>query len=279
MRRMRAFTLVEMVTVLLLLSILMVGTVRYITHSSEGYAIAVRASDLAAHGRLAVERLQRELRNALPGSVRTDVPQCIEFLPVIAGSQYLDVPDADGANTALDFPESGGGPAATQFSVVTPAVDVSAAAFVAVFPVSAAQVYSLSSSASVNAFSGIAANGGSTRISDVTMADSHRFPNGSPTRRVYFTGSPVSWCVLTAAFGASAGQLRRYSGYGFNVVQAQPALASSTVVSTGIDTTSPVFTYHPGSPERSAIVQVSMQIARTDQVLTLSHEVQMRNAP
>ncbi len=279
MRAARAFTLVEMITVLLLLSILMIGTVRYITDSAEGYAIAVRSSDLAAHGRLAVERLQRELRNALPGSVRTDVPQCIEFLPVIAASQYLDVPDADGASAALDFPAAGGGPAAAQFSVVTPPVDVSGAAYVAVYPVSTAQVYSVSASASLNAFSSVAPNGGSTRISDVTMADSHRFPHASPTRRVYFTGSPVSWCVLTTAFGASAGQLRRYAGYGFNVVQAQPALASSTVVSEGIDTTNPVFTYHAGAPERSAIVQVSMQVARAGQSLTLSHEVQIRNAP
>ncbi len=275
----RGFTLVEMVTVLLLLSILMVGTVRYITHSAEGYAIAVRSSDLAAHGRLAVERLQRELRNALPGSVRTDVNQCIEFLPVIAGTQYLDVPDADGVNTALDFPQIGGGAASNRFSVVTPEVDVSSAANVAVYPVSTAQVYSVSPTASLNGYVSIAANGTSSRISDVTMTDSHRFPHGSPSRRVFFTGSPVTWCVLTSAFGASAGQLRRYAGYGFNVVQAQPALASSTVVSEGIDTSNPVFTYHPGSPERSAIVQVTFQVSRADQTMTLSHEVQIRNAP
>lgn len=279
MKAFSGFTLVEMVTVLLLLSILMVGTVRYITSTADGYALSVRSSDLAAHGRLAVERLQRELRNALPGSVRTDVAQCIEFLPVVGASQYLDVPDADGANAALDFPEMGGGPAAAQFSVLTPQVDVSSAAYVAVYPVATNQVYSLSTSASLNAFSSIAANGTSTRISDVAMADSHRFPHGSPARRVFFTGSPVSWCVLTAAFGASAGQLRRYTGYGFNVVQAQPALASSEVISEGIDTTNPVFTYHPGAPERSAIVQVTLQIARADQIMTLSHEVQIRNAP
>ena len=96
---------------------------------------------------------------------------------------------------------------------------------------------------------------------------------------MFFTGPPVSWCVLTAAFGASAGQLRRYSDYGFNTVQVQPALGSSQVVSEGIQTNSAVFTYHPGSPQRSAIVQVYFELALGDQALELSHEVQIRNVP
>ncbi len=275
----RGFTLVELITVILLMSILMVGTTRYITSTAEGYAISARSSGLAAHGRIAVERLQRELRNALPGSVRTGVSQCIEYLPVVAGSRYLDVPDADGANVALDFPVIGGGAMSSQFSVLTPEADVSTAQYVAVFPVTNAGVYSTSANASLNGYASLAANGTSTRISDVTMTDAHQFPSESPTDRVFFVGAPVSWCVLTAAFGASAGQLRRYANYGFNVAQVQPPLASSQVISEGIKTDSPVFTYHAGSPERSAIVQVYLELEIGGQELTLSHEVQVRNVP
>lgn len=93
--RQYGFTLVEMVVVIVVLGAISAGTAMYIVRSMEAYSDTVRRDQLTSTARIAVEKMTRELRNALPNSIRVDNSggtHCIEFFPVQSGSSYESVP-------------------------------------------------------------------------------------------------------------------------------------------------------------------------------------------
>ena len=103
----KGFTLVELVTVMILLSVLGVMTTRYISTGVDIYnGIADRDKSLNSI-RFVMERLRREVANALPNSAIVDPDkQCLTFTPIIASSIYGDFPinpvsDATGTISAI----------------------------------------------------------------------------------------------------------------------------------------------------------------------------------
>jgi len=68
----RGFTLVELVMVILLLGVMATFTSQFIGIGTQIYGDASRREQLMSDARFALERLNRELRDAVPGSVRIE---------------------------------------------------------------------------------------------------------------------------------------------------------------------------------------------------------------
>jgi MSHA biogenesis protein MshO len=88
----RGFTLVELVAVIVLLGVIGAATTQFIISGVGIYQDASRRDGLSQMGRFAVERVSREVRNALPGSIRVNISagtQCLEFMPIKGASSYL----------------------------------------------------------------------------------------------------------------------------------------------------------------------------------------------
>ena len=91
--RQQAFTLIELITVIMLLSILSIGTVRFLNDSAEGFLTGSQRGELAADLRQSVQVLGHALREALPNSIRVSSSgECVEFVPVVNASVYLSAP-------------------------------------------------------------------------------------------------------------------------------------------------------------------------------------------
>ncbi|WP_322111655.1 PilW family protein [Aeromonas hydrophila] len=96
---MHGFTLVELVIVILLVGIMATFTSQFIGISSQIYIDAASREQLMSDARFLMERLNRELRDAVPGSVRiedhqgnwTDKGPCVRFWPISASSHYLSL--------------------------------------------------------------------------------------------------------------------------------------------------------------------------------------------
>ena len=67
----RGVTLVELVVTILIMGILAGGTTAYITSSTQSYVDTATRNQLSGIARLTTMRLERELGNAVPNSVRT----------------------------------------------------------------------------------------------------------------------------------------------------------------------------------------------------------------
>ncbi|NTS75869.1 prepilin-type N-terminal cleavage/methylation domain-containing protein [Catenovulum sp. SM1970] len=89
-KKSRAFTLVELVLVILLLGISLVGVTTTIGWGTQVYVDGIDRQRMLEQSRFVIERITRELRSAVPYSVRIST-SCIEFVPMIAGSTYTDL--------------------------------------------------------------------------------------------------------------------------------------------------------------------------------------------
>lgn len=97
MRATKGFTLVELVMVILLLGVMATFTSQFIGIGTQIYGDASRREQLMSDARFALERLNRELRDAVPGSVRIedaagnplDQGVCLRFWPIATASRYM----------------------------------------------------------------------------------------------------------------------------------------------------------------------------------------------
>jgi len=249
--------MVELVSVLVVLGILAVGTVGFIEQSTMGYASTIARTQLSGAARITMNRMARELRDALPNSVRVS-GDCLEFIPTLGASVYSSAPIGTSAFTFV----------AAAFNATT-TVTTRAAIFPDTAPFATVAPSSLSPTITVSA-----PDGNNEVV--VTMASAHRFPSESPRKRVFLVDEPVSYCV-------HGGRLWRYTDYGF--LTAQPALADlpgsmpqRNLLAQAISSLEP-FAVTDSDLVRNAVVRLDMTFAQADESLRLQRLVHLRNVP
>ncbi len=267
--RQTGFTLVELVVVIVLLGVVGVGVSSLISSSVQAYVDVARRDDLTQQGRYAVERMTRELRNALPGSVRvngsggSDAVQCLEFVPIVAASSYLDLPVSS---------------AASSFDAVAFAFsqEVDTSYYAAVFTASASDVYAGGANNALRAISSVSSAAGDKRT--INLANPSQFPNASPQRRLYIVADPVSFC-------AQNNLLTRHAGYAYNATQLLPPPNGQTlaryirVAENGAAYS--IFNFTPGALQRSGTVHMDLRFSgKTEEGewVKFSQAVFLRNA-
>lgn len=249
--RQKGFTLVELIMVIVIAGILAIGSVQFIGQVTQGYSDAADRQQLATIGWIASEKVSRELRNALPNSVRVNgTNSCVEFIPVQGGSHYLTLPGE--TPTTLDsFTAVESGITNTDLNNTR----------IAVYPTLSSDVYGGSSSGSLSGT--VSSISTASDIDTITLGSSFTFSAGSPERRFYFTQNPVSYCIVGA-------QLNRYSGYGFGTA-ANPQIIINKISSGS-------FAIAPATLTRNAIVALKLTL-QNGAIHTIDQEVQIRNVP
>ncbi|MFT5635936.1 MAG: MSHA biogenesis protein MshO, partial [Cognaticolwellia sp.] len=101
----QGFTLVELVTVIVILGVVATSITSFLRFGTKSYTDAADREALISTARFVIERLNREVRHALPNSIRTIGAdnQCLEFVPIDKSAIYLDIPVApEPANNSVD---------------------------------------------------------------------------------------------------------------------------------------------------------------------------------
>lgn len=287
--RNKGFTLIELVMVIILLGITAVGTSNYMQFAAESYVDVARRDKLHQMGRIAVERITRELRHALPGSVRVNSDtgvQCLEFVPIVTATTYLE----DLASKAKE-----------DFQVLdfelppTPYDDY----YAAVYTIKSSLVYDTSGSnrsrVGINDITNPTAPDPPLSATDEQMTihldkppAPLKFKRESPRKRLYIVKQPVSFC-------AENGLLTRYQGEGSDYTyQSNQASVTPPHINTGtllaehirlVDADSnaiDVFTFDSGTLRRTGVIALDFQFQdadASDEWVQFSHEVLLRNLP
>lgn len=267
------FTLIELIMVIVILGIMGTVSVKFISYSAQGLVDTGERQALASSATIAVEKVLREVRRALPNSVRRfsdGSNQCLELVPILYSSEYISVPTASAATSfqSIQFVNAVGGETG----------------YVAVYPNSETSVYS--SDQSISSTTAVASAVGSSGSPDenlqtitFTGGASYSFPTDSPKKRFYLVSEPISFC------DDANGRLWRYQNYGFHLD------SSSSIPTSGVDRAliadsltvgSLEFNITPPQLQRNAVVRMSLTIVRPNDAsesINVSQEVQLRNVP
>jgi MSHA biogenesis protein MshO len=289
------FTLVELVVVIVITGVMASVVGMFITGPIQGYLDQARRAELVDAAQLALLRMGRDLRAALPNSVRVaGGGTAVELLLTLDGDRYraeppgtaadrLDVavPD-DSFNTfAPLFPPAAGLPPLGTPYQVTGAL--------AVYPLlqAGANPY-VPGDGSMSPFGNIditpvetPAGSGRTEYqvslvsAPISPPGAHRFPFESPTRRVFLVQGPVSYVCDTSAV---PGRLLRYDGYALaDPPVVPPSPASVTLIAKNVE--SCAFQYAAGTAQRNAVVSIGVVFAEGGERVRLLRQVHVDNTP
>ncbi|WKC41390.1 PilW family protein [Shewanella algae] len=260
----KGFTLVELVTVILILGILVVGVSSFIIFGTRIFVDSTAVDRVLGSSRFVMERLSRELRNAVPSSLRLQSSsqlQCLEFLPISASGSYLSLPLAPDvqADTATVF---------------APATAISASEQLLVYPLTNAEIYG-SGSNKRHAIDKVVLNGS---LLTLQFAAAVNFAEASPAKRFYVAGQPVSYC-----FSPVNGSIRRYSNYGYHASQPLPdTMGTGALMAEGLSNdiaTNPAVQLLPATLVNNAIVQLRPEFSVVGEHFQYQHQVQVINVP
>jgi MSHA biogenesis protein MshO len=285
------FTLLEFVIVILIIGILAGVLFMVLRGPMRSFVEVQQRATLVDIAETALQRMTREIRTALPNSIRISGGTALEFLRTYDGSRYRakapgdalnfnkskDSFDVLGALTGAGSIATGGAWTACQTgtayclviyntgqpSTVADAITagVSANAFLG-----ASSLYE----GNIATISAAAASSLSFNNSDVA---GWSFGLQSPRQRFHVVDTPVMYVC-------SSGQITRYSGYGIQAVMTVPPAGGSSALL--IDNVSNcAFNYDPGTASRAGLVTIRITVEDNalSQSVTLLQQANVDNVP
>lgn len=217
-REIRGFTLVELVITMILMGIVGSMLVTVVQSPINAYFEAQRRAQLSNTADIALRSLAREVRTALPNSIRVSAVGSTVYLEYIAtsgGGRYRSKMASSGLSDPLDFTA-----ADTGFDVLGLLPAIPSGASIAVM--------NLGGGTGSDAYAGnnLAANA-SASGGKITFS-SFLFPFDSPAARFFVVSGPVTY-----ACNPSSGILSKYSGYALALTQPTPPLGGSASLVVG----------------------------------------------
>ncbi len=290
--RQAGFSLIEVVLVLSISAILAGVLTSFITRPMEGYRDLILRATLVDEAELAVRRTARDVRSALPNSLRVSGDGLkVELLRAVDGARYRTGPGTNPITTVVHdaFLDSLSFTGDTSFNVLGRFGSLD---FTYLVPLSAGHRVAIYSAGSwIWADAASDANPGviTPSTTGITIADDgdedqiglaglFTFRFTSPRQRLYVTDTPLSYiCDL------GAGTLTRYASY--TIVAAQPTdpsvapLSGAAAAPLSHDVGGCSFSYDPGTPTRAGLLTIALTLVRGGEQVQLLHQVHVDNTP
>ncbi|AWL10792.1 hypothetical protein HMF8227_00284 [Saliniradius amylolyticus] len=278
----RGFTLVELVAVIALLGIVSVGVFGFIGSSTQVYVNAYERDQLLSDARYVLKRFNRELRGAMPGSVRITESSgfaCMEYVPIMTSTQYGDIPVAPEAKAdQIELVPLGLSHDSNQYRIY-------------VYPLDSSEVYIDSGNVPDDdnkvAFLGSDANTQPSTddpaknmvelVNTSGIPDETHFSDDSPAKRLYVADNPVAFCLEN-------GEIRRYTSYGYmsslnKGLMGTGVLMAENLVNDLSEPTDTPFRVATTTLQSNAVVQLRLLFERNDQVVVFHNEIHVSNSP
>lgn len=272
----RGFTLVEAIVVIVITGTLAAIVAVFIRSPVDGYLDTVARSELTDAADSALRRIARDVRAALPNSLRTNSPpnpSCFEFLPAVGGGRYRatlgDPPGAAPNDDVLDFTASDASFNVVASSGLPPAGGYAGAHHVVIYNlgIEGADAYR-------NADHNRAAIAAASDATTITLVAPNLFPFESPGRR--FSVIPDHSVV----YSCSGTDLLRST----RAIDATPLAtcpSTGTVLVAHVNCVNSFFAYDPAVAQRNGLLTMMLELnsTRGAESVRLYQEVHLDNTP
>jgi len=247
------FSLVELIAVIVILGLISSVGVSFVIKTTQSYQDTQARAKMAMRARQAMERMTRQLRAALPYSVRvTNAGQCIEFMPIASGGFYLN-PVSDSQNTA---------PAQSSIVVAPHQIDFGTADYMTIGAMSSTEIYGGSGLSIASVVS--------RNSTIVNLSGAKIWLRNSVNKRFYLLNSPQAFCV-------DAGQLKYFENQSLSAASINTTNGFS-LLSSDVTATTP-FRLTMASDNRNTEIVLSLTFSETGQSLDFIQQVMIRNVP
>ncbi len=273
----KAFTLIEMITVIVLLGIIVGILTPFIAKAMQAYTHSKARAELVAKGRLALERLAREVHQAVPNSLSVlSGSTGIEFARSRAGGRYVERFDNFGTEFSrinLRFRKNAN---LTNLYIVSTDLNYMAGDVLIIANTSPADLQAGNTATPISGIVATTATGpgnDGTTNGQILSLTAQQFTVESP-------GKHFSIVDQTVEVGLNGNNLHWFTSTGLTNYDGVVDWSSSDPLL--IDDVSAVtFFYTPGTPQSTGVLRVDLQITdmSTGETIRLYREIHVRNTP
>lgn len=278
----RGFTLVEMIVVMVITGIIGGMVAIFIKAPVQGYMDSARRAEMTDIADTALRRMARDIRTAVPNSVRLPAPAgsaYLEFLPTKDGGRYR----ANTPGDVLNF-----GTADGSFDIIGSAINFTAGAAPDYIVVGSTQSdgkppYDTTATGVLRQYTGL--SGPQTTV-NLTINTSLPIWAELPGQR--FDVVPGDQQAVTyscenpgVAGGEGTGTLWRYWNYGFQTAQKTSAQIGVLIHSAAVlaDRISNCNFVYDVVNQRNGLVAITLGITRGGESISLYNEIHVNNVP
>lgn len=275
------FTLVELILVLVITTIIGASVAVFLRPAINAYTDTRVRAGLSDMADTALRRMVRDIRQAVPNSIRAPSSNCFELVPATTGGRYRMGPDA--ANTAAYVDPS---QPTTSFDVLstlsaTPAVGD----FVVINNQNGNDVYAGTNRAAITGVSTPAATSGTMRIAmSGGLQVSPGYSGGrflvvsSAQQSVFYVCSGADGTL--DANGNGKGTLYRIKrNFTATYPSACPSTTGGDVLATRVRTCTFVYTPNQGATQQSGFLWMLLALAANRETAAESQGAHVTNAP
>jgi MSHA biogenesis protein MshO len=270
LHRARGFTLVEMIVVIAITGIIAAVVAVFIRQPVESYVDVARRGELSDIADTALRRITRDVRTALPNSIRIDgTGRYIEFLQTSVGGRYRAAAPGDSLDfTAADqtFDLLGSG-------ITIPATGAPDGNQIVVYNLGAPGANAYEGNTTDTHVRRAYAGATDVDVTNISITSANRLPFASPGKRFHVVSTPVTYqCDL------GTGELRRYWNYPIAVAQPTPPAGGYALLATNISGCS--FNYSAGGgTARTGILALNLEITKGGETVRLFQQAHVNNVP
>ncbi len=258
----KGFTLAEAIIVIVITGILFTAVAIFIQAPVKGFFDSARRAQLVDIADTALQRISRDVRLALPNSVRiasSGGRNYLEFLLTSGGGRYR----ADGPGNVFVA-----GSSISSFDVLGPMPTFVGGESIVVF-----NLFADAASTSANAYVGDNRRFWFSNTATTISFAAWTFPFDSPAHRFQVVQYPVTY-----ECDPVGGVLRRYWGYAIASAQATPPGAGSQALLAS-NVTGCSFAYAAGVTQRNAVLSATISLRLGGETVSLFKQVHVNNAP
>lgn len=277
--RVRGFTLVEMVVVIVLMGILGAVIAVFIKPAFDSYFDSRRRAELTDMADTALRRMARDIRSAVPNSLVSQTASCFQLVPSVSGGRYRmasdtvndtpsPLPCTPSATCSAPLDTS---QATTVFDVLSPMPTAPAVGnWVVIDNQNGSDVYNNLNRAQISAVGTPRTTDGLFRIT----IPSTPFPAGYGGGRFSLVSdneqSVFYTCVGSALY-------RNVATFGAGATTCN--LTTGAVVATDVASCQFVYTPNQGATQQSGFVWMRLQLGSGGENVVLSHGTHVDNVP